>query len=164
MGCWNSESLQEVGRLLDLTFLHLLGYIYQMRDHHSQKETQRGYEKGELNSYYVPKQQTFLLREKYEILVSPYWARELPAGWRDIDHGLTQDYIVEYTSLFRNRSGGLADVARARQLGRAFEQILPSRMWRVCKIGSWFGHRRNEEGPCVWLAEVCHNLLELHAI
>jgi hypothetical protein len=128
--------------LLDLTFLHLLGYIYRMRDYHSQEENQRVYEKGESNSYYdVTKQQNFRLRGNYHSSVSPYWARELPAGWRDIDHGLTQDYIVENKPLFRNRLGGLDEVTRPRQEGQAFEHMLSSlenaaNVQNMCQVSS----------------------------
>jgi hypothetical protein len=59
-----------------------LQYIYRMRDYHSQKEKQRGCEKGELNSYHVLKQQHFLLRGKYQKVWSPHTREESyqPAG------------------------------------------------------------------------------------
>lgn len=61
------------------------GYINRMRGYHSPKDKTPGYEKGELESYYyVPKQQKLATKE-YQAVSPPYWAREFPIGWRDID-------------------------------------------------------------------------------
>jgi hypothetical protein len=64
------------------------GYINRMRGYHSQKDKLPGYEKGELNSYYyMPTKHKNAMRN-YHSIKAPFWAREFPAGWRDIDHDL----------------------------------------------------------------------------
>ena len=52
------------------------------------KDKLPGSEKGEINSYfYVPMDHRHDMR-KYTAIQQPFWGREFPIGWRDIDHDL----------------------------------------------------------------------------
>ena len=75
-------------------FSSFTGYINRMRGYHSQKDKLPGYRLGALNSYYyVPEQMKDAMRV-YKGIHGPTWAREFPAGWRDIDHDVDNDNLV----------------------------------------------------------------------
>ena len=47
-----------------------------------------GYELGQIDSYYfVPDSKKFDMK-KYEAVKGPFFAREFPFSWRDIDKGI----------------------------------------------------------------------------
>ena len=71
-------------------FSTFTGYINRMRGYHSQKDKLPGYENGELFNtyYYVPTKNKDVMRV-YHSVKAPFWAREFPVGWRDIDHDLS---------------------------------------------------------------------------
>lgn len=60
-----------------------------MRGYHSVREKLPGYEDGALpNSYYyVPTQQKTVLHE-YSPLYQPFFNREFPTSWRQLDSGI----------------------------------------------------------------------------
>jgi len=69
-------------------FSTFTGYINRMRGYHSQHDRLPGHEKGVINSYYyIPTRRKNAMRE-YRSIKAPFWAREFPIGWRDIDHDL----------------------------------------------------------------------------
>ena len=70
------------------------GYINRMRGYHSQKEKLPGNEKGELKSYYYVPHTQKLAMLKYQSVHAPFWAREFPTAWRNIDHGLEDHEIL----------------------------------------------------------------------
>ena len=64
------------------------GYINRMRGYHSQKEKSEGYELGAIKSYYfTPKRKKHVMRT-YAKVKGPFFAREFPVSWRDIDRGV----------------------------------------------------------------------------
>ncbi|CAB9523678.1 GDP-fucose protein O-fucosyltransferase [Seminavis robusta] len=64
------------------------GYINRMRGYRSQTDKLTGYQRGEIDSYYyVPMNAKFAVKE-YRPPHPPYWAREFPIGWREIDKSL----------------------------------------------------------------------------
>jgi hypothetical protein len=64
-----------------------------MRGYHSQKDRLPGWEKGEINSYFIPDNHKYEMR-KYKGIQDPMWGREFPVSWRDIDHDLSPDAII----------------------------------------------------------------------
>lgn len=74
------------GKVFSGTFFSTFtGYINRLRGYHSQQDKTPGYEIGQLESYYhVPLGQKQAVKE-YRSVHPPYWAREFPIGWRDID-------------------------------------------------------------------------------
>lgn len=66
-------------------FSTFTGYINRLRGYHAQKDKEPGYERGEVASYYfIPADKKNVVRE-YRAVQPPYWGREFPVGWRDID-------------------------------------------------------------------------------
>ena len=67
------------------------GFIFRMRGYHAQKDKTEGWEHGVLrNSYYYSGANEKLLYEKYYPLRAPYYSREFPTSWRDIDKGIEE--------------------------------------------------------------------------
>ena len=61
------------------------GFITRMRGYHAQLESDEYVRTGETPSYYfVPKQFKDAVHH-YKGLHGPFWAREFPVSWRDID-------------------------------------------------------------------------------
>lgn len=70
------------------------GYINRLRGYHSQKQKLEGYETGALNSYYyIPRNKIEDVRQ-FRSFYQPFWGREFPGGWRDLEHGLGEDMVV----------------------------------------------------------------------
>lgn len=70
-------------------FSTFTGYINRMRGYHAHKGKWPGYELGKPQSYfYVPKRHREDMQH-YHAIHPPFWAREFPVGWRDIDHDLS---------------------------------------------------------------------------
>lgn len=64
------------------------GYIMRLRGYHSTVRKLEGYKKGETDSYYyVPLVYKTAMR-KYTAIQQPFWAREFPVSWREIDKGI----------------------------------------------------------------------------
>jgi len=64
------------------------GYINRMRGYHAQKYKLQGYEMGTIESYYfVPTDKRDIML-KYSPLKLPFYSREFPVSWRDIDKGI----------------------------------------------------------------------------
>lgn len=64
---------------------YLSGYVMRLRGYRSSLMNLPGHELGIHNSfYYVPRASKMLMRE-YSPVRKPFWAREFPVGWRDID-------------------------------------------------------------------------------
>eukprot|EP00986_Skeletonema_menzelii_P005115 scaffold1811_cov145-Skeletonema_menzelii.AAC.6 len=67
------------------------GFIFRMRGYHSQKEKVEGWEHGVLpNSYYYSGKKEKAMYESYGPLRTPYYSREFPTSWRDIDQGIEE--------------------------------------------------------------------------
>ncbi len=65
------------------------GYINRMRGYHSQNKKAYGHQVGMIDSYYfAPKAHFNLPRimRTYSAVEPPFWSREFPVCWRDIDH------------------------------------------------------------------------------
>jgi hypothetical protein len=64
------------------------GYINRVRGYHSQKDKAEGHGLGAINSYFdIPLGHKHDMRE-YRPLRPPFWAREFPIGWRDLDKAI----------------------------------------------------------------------------
>jgi len=59
-----------------------------MRGYHSQKDKLPGWEDGIINSYYLAPMDRKPEMREYRSVTSPFWAREFPVSWRDINHDL----------------------------------------------------------------------------
>lgn len=67
------------------------GFIFRMRGYHDQKDKAEGWENGVLrNSYYYSGANEKLLYQQYYPLRAPYYSREFPTSWRDIDKGIEE--------------------------------------------------------------------------
>merc|ERR1719491_664217 len=64
------------------------GYINRMRGYHSQKQKLEGYERGVINSFYFFPKHKKGAYQRYEKVGQPFFAREFPVSWRDIDKGI----------------------------------------------------------------------------
>jgi hypothetical protein len=67
-----------------------------MRGYHSVREKLPGHEDGILQNsyYYVPTNQKYVLH-KYSPLYGPFFNREFPTSWRQIDKGIGNLPTVE---------------------------------------------------------------------
>mmetsp|Transcript_25451 Transcript_25451/g.51839 ORF Transcript_25451/g.51839 Transcript_25451/m.51839 type:complete len:103 (-) Transcript_25451:41-349(-) len=80
------------------------GYITRMRGYHSQAESEDAVKAGQSSSYYfVPKHFVDSV-QRYKSVQGPFWAREFPVSWRDIDRGVDE----------LSKTGGKMFVAAAR--------------------------------------------------
>jgi len=67
------------------------GFIYRMRGYHSQKEKVEGWDQGVLpKSYYYSGKHEKSIYQSYGPLRTPYYSREFPISWRDIDKGVEE--------------------------------------------------------------------------
>lgn len=64
------------------------GYINRMRGYHAEKDKLEGYELGKINSYYFFPDRMKETMRKYEAVKGPFFAKEFPVSWRDIDKGV----------------------------------------------------------------------------
>lgn len=64
------------------------GYINRMRGYHSQKRKLEGYENGVINSFYFFPEHRKGEYQSYRKVSQPFFAREFPVSWRDIDKGI----------------------------------------------------------------------------
>ena len=64
-------------------------YINRLRGYYSKGQKSKGYENGEIESYYLHEksQDIKLMMKHFEPVNKPFWAREFPVAWRDIDKG-----------------------------------------------------------------------------
>ena len=70
------------------------GYINRMRGYHSQNKKAYGHQVGMIDSYYIKLKKLKLgyndnessLMRTYSAVEPPFWSREFPVCWRDIDH------------------------------------------------------------------------------
>jgi len=67
-----------------------------MRGYHSQRDkVVPGWEDGVINSYfYIPLDQKVEMRE-YRGVTFPFWQREFPVSWRDLNHDLPSDATIQ---------------------------------------------------------------------
>jgi hypothetical protein len=70
------------------------GYINRMRGYHSQKDKLPGYKKGGISSYFYAPTKVKNEMIFYRSLKQPFWSREFPVAWRDIDHDISKDVVV----------------------------------------------------------------------
>jgi hypothetical protein len=67
------------------------GFIFRMRGYHSQKEKVNGWQNGVLkDSYYYSGKKEKSMYLSYGPLKTPYYSREFPTSWRDIDQGIEE--------------------------------------------------------------------------
>ena len=67
------------------------GFIFRIRGYHSQKEKAVGWEQGVIaNSYYYTSEKEKRMYQSYGPLRTPYYSREFPTSWRDIDRGIKE--------------------------------------------------------------------------
>eukprot|EP00985_Skeletonema_marinoi_P018595 scaffold10417_cov137-Skeletonema_marinoi.AAC.19 len=67
------------------------GFIFRMRGYHSQKEKVEGWDQGILpKSYYYSGKHEKSIYQSYGPLRTPYFSREFPISWRDIDKGVEE--------------------------------------------------------------------------
>mmetsp|Transcript_27838 Transcript_27838/g.32955 ORF Transcript_27838/g.32955 Transcript_27838/m.32955 type:complete len:566 (-) Transcript_27838:98-1795(-) len=64
------------------------GYIDRMRGYHAQKYKLQGYEMGTIESYYFVPVEKKSVYQKYAPVRGPFFSREFPVSWRDIDKGI----------------------------------------------------------------------------
>lgn len=62
------------------------GYINRMRGYHADQDKLEGHELGKIKSYYFTNSQTAMI--DFTPVIRPFWAREFPVAWRDIDKGI----------------------------------------------------------------------------
>ena len=67
------------------------GFIFRVRGYHSQKDKVEGWDQGLLpNSYYYSGKNEKRIYQSYGPLRTPYYSREFPTSWRDIDKGIEE--------------------------------------------------------------------------
>eukprot|EP00569_Conticribra_weissflogii_P003739 CAMPEP_0171329334 /NCGR_PEP_ID=MMETSP0878-20121228/1199_1 /TAXON_ID=67004 /ORGANISM="Thalassiosira weissflogii, Strain CCMP1336" /LENGTH=569 /DNA_ID=CAMNT_0011829301 /DNA_START=239 /DNA_END=1948 /DNA_ORIENTATION=+ len=67
------------------------GFIFRIRGYHSQKDKLPGFEQGTLHhSFYYSGQKDKNLYTEYTPIKPPYFSREFPTSWRDIDKGIDE--------------------------------------------------------------------------
>lgn len=62
------------------------GYINRMRGYHANQDKLEGHELGKIQSYYFTNDQTAM--RDFKPVARPFFAREYPVAWRDIDKGI----------------------------------------------------------------------------
>ena len=70
-------------------FSTFTGYINRMRGYHAQNQKLPGYLDGFIDSYhYAPASRASMRKSmrEYHAVEPPFWTREYPISWRDIDH------------------------------------------------------------------------------
>jgi len=67
------------------------GFINRMRGYHSQKQRLEGYDIGAINSYYFTPAFKKKAMKKYAAVEQPFYAREFPVSWRDIDKDINNN-------------------------------------------------------------------------
>ena len=65
------------------------GYINRMRGYHAEKDKLEGYELGKIDSYYFTPDSKKHEMRTYKAIKGPFFAREFPMSWRDIDKGIS---------------------------------------------------------------------------
>jgi len=65
-------------------------FINRIRGYYSLRDKLRGYEKGELKSFYFYPDNQVNAMVKYTPIKQPFWGREFPLGWRDIDEDINE--------------------------------------------------------------------------
>jgi len=71
--------------------MQFTGFITRIRGYHAQARELEGYLDGNINSYYFAPQSHASVRksmQQYHAVEPPYWQREFPIAWRDIDHNV----------------------------------------------------------------------------
>ena len=58
-----------------------------MRGYHAEKNKLEGYELGKIDSYYFTPENKKNEMIKYQAVKGPFFSREFPVSWRDIDKG-----------------------------------------------------------------------------
>lgn len=66
------------------------GYINRMRGYQAVKKKLEGYELGQMESYYFTPDKQKEAMKKYRPQRRPFFAREFPVAWRDIDKGIKE--------------------------------------------------------------------------
>ncbi len=67
------------------------GFIFRVRGYHSQKDKTEGWERGVLpDSYYYSGKNEKSIYQTYGPLKTPFYSREFPISWRDIDKGIEE--------------------------------------------------------------------------
>lgn len=62
-------------------------YINRLRGYYSTRDQSDGYEMGIIKSYVFSPNEQFKF-DKYKPIRTPFWMKEFPAAWRDIDFGI----------------------------------------------------------------------------
>ena len=65
-------------------------YINRMRGYYSVRDRLQGHENGELQSFYFNPPQFQNQMTRYHPIMQPFWAKEFPVSWRDIDKGIDE--------------------------------------------------------------------------
>ena len=66
------------------------GFINRMRGYHADKAMLKGHEDGVIESYFFAPETRRYDMAKFKPPTPPYWAREFPLSWRDIDKGIEE--------------------------------------------------------------------------
>jgi hypothetical protein len=62
-------------------------YINRLRGYYSTRDQADGYEMGIIKSYVFSPNEQFKF-DKYKPIIAPFWMKEFPVAWRDIDFGI----------------------------------------------------------------------------
>ena len=63
-------------------------YVNRLRGYHSQKNREKGYEQGIIDSYYYAMPEKKLLMREFWPVKKAFHAREFPRSWMNIDAGI----------------------------------------------------------------------------
>lgn len=66
------------------------GFINRMRGYHADKAMLKGHEDGVIESYFFAPETRRYDMAKFKPPTPPYWPREFPLSWRDIDKGIEE--------------------------------------------------------------------------
>jgi len=66
----------------------LSGYVNRMRGYYITKHKLDGYKDGTMQSYYFTPQERKMVMVKYHPVKDPFYMREFPTAWKDIDDGI----------------------------------------------------------------------------
>lgn len=71
-------------------------FVNRLRGYQATKNKYPGHDLGKLNSYYFfPREEKYIMRE-YHPIEMPFFLREFPAAWRNIDEGIDEVKSAQY--------------------------------------------------------------------
>jgi hypothetical protein len=73
------------------------GYINRMRGYHSMQKKLPGHELGIIQSYYFNPDHQIEAMRKYRPIQRPFFSREFPVAWRDIDKGIETNATASWS-------------------------------------------------------------------